>query len=137
MLWASQISSANQQNSFMHFTQSTDQSDHKCVCFFFKCSRKIRNNYKQLKMEPEINYKKNYYEESIIFSNPVEKNQGIHFTMQIQVRISVILMILVGSLRWPSWGLLSTLCFQWILDQKTLLNNVVQFNFRVDKRKST
>ena len=32
---------------------------------------------------------------------------------------------LVGLLRWPSWGLLSTFCFQWILDQKTLLNNVV------------
>ena len=32
---------------------------------------------------------------------------------------------LVGSLRWPNWGLMSTLCFQSILDQKTLLNNVV------------
>ena len=32
---------------------------------------------------------------------------------------------IVGSLRRPSWGVLSTLCCQGILDQKTLLNNVV------------
>ena len=57
--------------------------------------------------------------------HPNLRQPNLSFVYSSKLTYFCIVDILVCLLRCPSWGLLSTLSFQCILDQKTLLSNVV------------